>query len=136
MSLGAFLLPALLVGVGGGAGSVVRWGVAEFADRLAAARAPQWAELMRPATTFLANILAYFLLGLVVARIGSAGGAGELTYLALSVGFCGGLSTLSTAAFDIVDLVRRRTFSLALAYLLLSIGVGMAALWLGLVIAS
>src|SRR5699024_9410736 len=93
-------------------------------------------ELMRPAATFLANILACFLLGLVVARIGSAGGAGELTYLALSVGFCGGLSTLSTAAFDIVDLVRRRTFSLALAYLLLSIGVGMAARWPGLCIAS
>lgn len=136
MSAGAYLLAALLVGVGGGLGSVARWGLGELADRAAADRAARWVELIRPAATFLANFLACFLLGMAVARIGSAGGAGEYVYLMASVGFCGGLSTMSTAAFEIVDLVRRRTFSLALAYLLLSMGGGMAALWLGLVLAS
>lgn len=136
MSAGTFLLAALLVGIGGGAGSVARWGLRELGARLAAARAAGWAELIRPWTTVLANLLACFLLGIVVARLGSSGGTGEVFYLTLSVGFCGGLSTLSTAALDLVDLVRRRTFSLALAYLLLSIGSGMAALWLGLVLAS
>ena len=45
-------------------------------------------------------------------------------------------SWTAAAAFDVVELVRRTTFSLALAYLMLSIGGGMAALWLGLAIAS
>lgn len=136
MSAGTFLVAALLVGIGGGVGSAVRWGLRELGTRLAAARAPGWVELIRPWTTFVANLLACFLLGLVVTRIGSDGGSREYFYLMLSVGFCGGLSTLSTAALDIVELVRRRTFSLALAYLLLSIGSGMAALWLGLVLAG
>ncbi|WP_394215365.1 fluoride efflux transporter FluC [Brachybacterium vulturis] len=137
MSAGGFLLAALLVGVGGGLGSVARWGVRVLALRLLAAQGrEQRSEDVRPATTVAANILACFLLGFAVARIGSAGGTAGFVYLMLAAGFCGGLSTLSTAALDVVDLVRRRTFSLALAYLLLSAGTGMAALWLGLVLAS
>ena len=137
MSAGGLLLAALLVGVGGGLGSVARWGVRVLGLRLVAAQGREHlSDEVGPGTTVLANILACFLLGLVVARFGSAGGNVELIYLMLAVGFCGGLSTMSTAAFDIVELVRRRTFSLALAYLLLSAGTGMAALWLGLVLAS
>ncbi|MDN5599664.1 MAG: fluoride efflux transporter FluC [Brachybacterium sp.] len=137
MSAGGLLVAALLVGVGGGLGSVVRWGIRVLGLRLIAAGGwDRWSEETRPGTTVLANILACFLLGIVVARLGSAGGNVELVYLMLAVGFCGGLSTLSTAASDIVELVRRPTFSLALAYLLLSAGTGMAALWLGLVLAS
>ncbi|ATG51117.1 hypothetical protein CFK38_05900 [Brachybacterium vulturis] len=137
MSAGGFLAAALLVGVGGGLGSVTRWGVRVLALRLLAAQGrEQLSEDVRPGTTVAANILACFLLGIAVARIGSAGGTVEFVYLMLAAGFCGGLSTLSTAALDVVELVRRRTFSLALAYLLLSAGSGMAALWLGLVLAS
>lgn len=137
MSALGLLGAALLVGIGGGLGAVVRWGVSALGLRLVAAQGrDHLGETVRPGTTMLANLLACFLLGLVVARLGSAGGAREFFYLMLAVGFCGGLSTMSTAAADVVELVRRRTFSLALAYLLLSAGTGMAALWLGLVLAS
>lgn len=137
MSAGALLVAMLLVGIGGGIGSAVRWGVRAFALRAIAARGKErFSGEVRPGATLLANIAASFLLGIVVARFGSGGGAAEYFYLMLSVGFCGGLSTLSTAAFDVVELVRRRTFSLALAYMLLSAGTGMAALWLGLVLVS
>lgn len=136
MSAGAYLLAALLVGIGSGLGSVARWGLSELASAAAAARTAGDGDRARPWSTFGANLLACFLIGILVARFGSATGTGGFVYLLLAVGFCGGLSTLSTAAFDIVELVRRTTFSLSLAYLLLSIGGGMAALWLGLVIAS
>lgn len=136
MSAGTYLLAALLVGIGGGLGAIARWGLSELGKRLATTRTANWQGIIMPGTTFVANVLACFLLGILVAQIGSAGGGGELAYLMLSVGFCGGLSTMSTAAFDIVDLVRHRTFSLALGYLMLSTGAGMGALWLGLVIAS
>lgn len=136
MSAGTFVLAALLVAIGGGLGSVLRWGVGELGAHLAASRGPRQIEQVRPWTTFAVNVLACFLLGLAVAPLGSSTGGGELAYLMLAVGFCGGLSTLSTAAMDIVELVRRGTFSQALAYLMLSTGTGMAALWLGLVLAS
>ncbi|WP_262424484.1 hypothetical protein [Brachybacterium sp. Z12] len=38
MSVGTFLLAALLVGLGGGLGSVARWGLGELGVRLMAAR--------------------------------------------------------------------------------------------------
>ena len=137
MSAGGLLVTMLLVGVGGGLGSVMRWGLRELGLRLVAAQDKEHlSSTVRPGTTVVANILACFLLGLVVARLGSAGGTAEFFYLMLAVGFCGGLSTMSTAAFDVVELVRRRTFTLSLAYLMLSAGTGMAALWLGLVLAS
>lgn len=137
MSAGTFLAAVLLVGVGGGAGSVLRWGIRTLGLRLVGL----WGrdhlrEEIGPWTTVPANVLACFVLGVVVSLIGSSGSGGELMYMMLAAGFCGGLSTLSTAASDVIELVRRHTFSLALAYLLLSAGVGMAALWLGLVLAS
>lgn len=136
MSAGMYLLAALLVGVGSGLGAVARWGLREVVTAADAARNTGGGVRVHPWTTFGANLIACFLIGIVVAKFGSATGTGEFVYLLLAVGFCGGLSTLSTAAFDIVELVRRTTFSLALAYLMLSAGGGMAALWLGLVIGS
>ncbi|WP_422115511.1 fluoride efflux transporter FluC [Brachybacterium sp. UNK5269] len=137
MSTAQLLLAALLVGAGGGLGSAARWGLRELGLHLAARGEAEREELrVRATMTFLANILACFVLGLVVARLGSAAGTGEYVYLLLAAGFCGGLSTMSSAASDVVELTRRGTFTLALAYLMLSIGAGMAMLWLGLVIAS
>ena len=108
MSAGGLLVTMLLVGVGGGLGSVMRWGLRELGLRLVAAQDKEHlSSTVRPGTTVVANILACFLLGLVVARLGSAGGTAEFFYLMLAVGFCGGLSTMSTAAFDVVELVRR-----------------------------
>lgn len=136
MSAGTIVLAALLVAVGGGLGSVLRWGLREGGERVAGGSGTVWIDRVRPWTTVLANVLACFLLGVIVAQLGSAAGGRELAYIALAIGFCGGLSTLSTAAQDLVELVRRTAYSIALAYLMLSVGSGMAALWLGLVLAS
>ena len=136
MRAGGLLLAAVLVTLGGGLGAAARWGLGELAVRWARARQAEEPERIRLGATFAANVLACLLLGIVVARFGAATGWGGYVNLMLAAGFCGGLSTLSTAAHDIVELVRRSSFSIALAYLLLSAGSGMAALWVGLVIAS
>ncbi|MDN5688111.1 MAG: CrcB family protein [Brachybacterium sp.] len=137
MSVGTFLLGAILVSIGGAGGSVLRWWLREAGMRRAARRSSDGDLRAKPWLTFLANALACFVLGIVVARLGStASSVGELGFLLLAVGFCGGLSTLSTAAADIVELLRRGSFALGVAYFLLTIGTGMALLWLGLVIAS
>lgn len=137
MSLGLLLLAVPLVGIGGALGALGRWALAEYGRRLAL-RYVSRADVVRiaPWMTFTANIIACFFLGLVVAALGSASGPSELAYLLLAVGVCGGLSTMSTAALDVIDLVRGGATTVAVGYLLLSIGVGMAMLWLGLVIGS
>ncbi|WP_114853606.1 CrcB family protein [Brachybacterium sp. YJGR34] len=136
MSAGGFVLAIVLVGIGGGLGSVARWALREAGVRRAAGRPGGADGRARHWMTFVANILACFVLGAVVGRLGSATGTGELLYLTLAAGFCGGLSTLSTAALDVVDMVRGGSYAISLAYLLLSIGVGMASLWMGLVIVT
>ncbi|MEJ6544454.1 CrcB family protein [Brachybacterium paraconglomeratum] len=130
------VLSLAVVCVGGGLGAVARWGVQTAGTRMIAARGIENGEGLVPWLTFLVNVAACFLLGIVVARLGSATGAGGVFYVLLGGGFCGGLSTLSTAAHDIVVLARRGAYSIALAYLMLSVGTGMGALWVGLVIAS
>lgn len=134
MSAGMTLLAVLLVAVGGAAGSVARWGIKELGTRVRARRGrdPRGGHWW----TFAANVLACLVLGMVVARLGSAAGTIQLVYLLAAAGFCGGLSTLSTAALDVVDLARRGAVAISVAYLLLTAGSGMLALWVGLVIAS
>ncbi|WP_246957624.1 CrcB family protein [Brachybacterium sp. Marseille-Q7125] len=136
MSAGTYLLAALLVGVGGALGSAARWGLRAFGTHLAERRELHDPAALRPWLTLGANLAACFLLGMIVARLGSTTGGAALAYTMLSVGFCGGLSTLSTAAMDVVDLFRRGTYALAVAYVMLTAGTGMGALWLGLVIAA
>lgn len=137
MSAGMFLIAVLLVGVGGALGSLGRWALAEYGRRVALRYGSRYdAVRLTPWLTFAANLLACFLLGVVVALLGSASGPAELAYLMLAVGVCGGLSTLSTAALDVIELVRGGATTVAVGYLFLSIGGGMGMLWLGLVIAS
>lgn len=125
-----------MVALGGAAGSVGRWALAEYGPPLLQRRWPALTpERSAPWMTFLANVLACFLLGIVVTLLGSAAGIPELFSMMLTVGLCGGLSTLSTAAMDVVSLVRRGTPAISLGYLSLTIGLCMSALWLGVVIA-
>ncbi|EWS80296.1 fluoride efflux transporter FluC [Brachybacterium phenoliresistens] len=130
------LVAVLLVAIGGAVGAVARWGIGEGwkALRERDGRPSIILDLV-PWPVFLANILASFLLGVFVAQLGSASAGGaRLGYLLLGTGLCGAMSTLSSAAIEIVDLSRRRFTVIGVGYLLLSIGAGMSALWLGLVI--
>ena len=137
MSAGTVVWGLVVGGWGGGAGWAWRGGLRVAGWRRAARRMNQGDVRLKPWLTLLANALACFLLGIAVARLGSAvSGVAEFSFLLVGIGFCGGLSTLSTAAMDVVDLIRRDSFAISVGYFLLSIGLGMAALWIGLVIAS
>lgn len=137
MSAGVLALAVLLVAIGGAIGSLGRWAIAEYGRRLVIHhRSYGDAVRITPWLTFVANSIACFLLGIIVAMTGSASGTGELAYLLLAAGLCGGLSTMSTAALDVIELVRSGATAVAVGYLLLSIGVGMAMLWIGLVIGT
>ncbi|MDO5645171.1 MAG: CrcB family protein [Dermabacter sp.] len=90
-----------------------------------------------PWPTFAANVLASFILGVIVRWAGSGTELWATSLIAFAVvGFCGALSTMSTFALELMVLVRRRATVTALGYLTLSLGASLAALWLGLVVAS
>lgn len=130
------MLQMLMVLLGGALGATVRWGMSEAWRRRTEERPSSIGLGMVPWPTLVANILASFLVGLFVPVFARTPGLGDQLHLLGVVGFCGGLSTLSTAAFEILDFGRRGTTVVGVSYALLSCGSGLAALWLGLVIAS
>ncbi|GAB2539991.1 fluoride efflux transporter FluC [Brachybacterium huguangmaarense] len=120
------------VAVGGSAGAFARWAlwVWWLRDRRHDFRSFPW-------PTFIANMLGCFLLGLFVSVLGTAVDAARASlYALLATGFCGGLSILSGFALEVMSLARSGAFVTALGYLMLSAGGGMAALWIGLVLAG
>ncbi|PWH06552.1 hypothetical protein DEO23_06230 [Brachybacterium endophyticum] len=130
------ILALLAVGVGCGLGAVARWGIHEGFSKLVSSRGSSsiLVEVV-PWPTVIANVLACFVLGIVVTRIG-AEPTGSLRYLflLLGAGLCGGMSTLAGAARDVVQLARRGTPVLAVGYLLVTVAVGMGALWVGVLV--
>lgn len=108
-----------LVGGGGALGAIVRWGTASIPDQALLADA-----ISIP--TLLANVTGCLLLGLLVANP-----LPERAAWFAATGFCGGLTTMSTLAVEVVDGVAV-DIAATLAYVTLSIGLG----FLGFFVAS
>ena len=102
------------VALGGAAGAAVRWGVIEATG--ATSVFPWW--------TLLVNIVGCLLLGLLL-------GAGEQLRLPLGVGFCGGLTTMSTFSVEAARLVDTAHVDIAAAYVASSLAGGVAAVVCG-----
>ncbi|MGP9694425.1 fluoride efflux transporter FluC [Brachybacterium sp. AOP25-B2-12] len=127
------LAAVLAVAVGGALGALGRWGLIELSVRLRGR--PTTPSIPWP--TLVAHVIGCFLLGIVAALVGSSSSRlGDLLYLLFAVGLAGSLSVMSTGALEVVDLVRRGAPVIALGYVLVAAGAGMAALWLGLVLAT
>ena len=62
--------------------------------------------------------------------------APESLRLFLITGILGGFTTFSAFGLESVGLLRRGEFGLALLYILVSVLVGIAAVWLGLLLAN
>lgn len=80
-----------------------------------------------PWATFWANLLSCALIGLLLAV---APILNETTRLLLITGFCGGLSTFSTFSLETMQLLQRGEWLIALAYVLASVLVGLAVVYL------
>ena len=117
----------LAVGLGGAAGSVVRY-------ILSAWLLAGHTMLGFPTGTFAVNAAGSLLIGILLEAISSAT-AGWL----LIVGFCGGFTTFSTFSADAVRLLRAGDYGPATAYIALSVAVCIAfaalGMWIGAQIA-
>ena len=118
-------LPQLLwVGVGGFLGSVGRFVVAGFFNRLSPA-------LAFPIGTLAVNILGCFLIGLLHGLAESRNLLGADIRVFLFIGVLGGFTTYSTFGFESLALLKDGEFFKTSANILLHVIVGLSAVWIG-----
>jgi CrcB protein len=92
-----------------------------------------------PLATLLVNVAGCLLLGVLLealARAGSDAGGRQLARLAGSTGFCGGLTTWSSLALEVVQLVQRGAWPLAAGYAVTSVLTGLVAVAVGITTAA
>lgn len=111
----------LAVAAGGAIGSVGRWGL----GLLLSSCLPGL-----PAGTFVANVLAGLIIG-VVSGVGSVTPLPEETRLLLTVGLCGGLSTFSTFSNETLGMMEGGHLAGALVNISLNVIVCLVAVWAG-----
>lgn len=117
----------LYVFFGGGLGAMARYGLS-----LALPRVPGGF----PYATLCVNILGSFLIGLLLAQVISQATSQMLARpearLFLVVGLLGGFTTFSALSFEAIQLFQARAVTQAVAYVLMSIVLGLGACWLGM----
>jgi len=115
----------LLVGLGGGIGSMLRFLTSRLSARFISS---SWAL----AGTFITNIVGCFLIGLIAGWLLYNTGKSQTLPLLLVVGFCGGYTTFSAFAFENVQLLQSGHIFFSIIYITLSIIVGLLAVWGGI----
>jgi CrcB protein len=114
----------LIVFVGAGIGGALRHGV-----NLASVRLFGYGF---PFGTLVVNVLGSFLIGLLAGYFGYRTGLNQHLRLFLTTGILGGFTTFSAFSLDAALLVERHDYALAAAYVIGSVGLALAGLFLGL----
>ena len=85
-----------------------------------------------PWATLLINVAGSMLIGWLMVRFGSAEPAVSARMLnLLAVGFCGGFTTFSAFSWQTLDQMLKGQWGAAVANVLLSVTLGLLAVWLG-----
>lgn len=117
------MIQVIAVFVGGGMGAVLRYLTGIYLARFAFSSFP--------CSTFLVNIAGSFLIGFFYALCTEKMLLNPALKVALTAGFCGGLTTFSTFSYELLQMLMNGRFLPAFFYILLSITLCLAAVWLG-----
>lgn len=117
------MLQVLLIGCGGFIGTIARYGVATMAYRLLGASFPYG--------TLTVNILGCLLIGFVSIAAEERDMIAHSTRLFLTIGILGGFTTFSSFGYETLTLLRLGNIFPATLYVLASVITGLAAVWLG-----
>lgn len=110
----------LLVGLGGGLGSMLRYAC--------------WLLLNSknfPFATLTVNILGSFIIGLILALGIRDESFADNWKLFLATGICGGFTTFSAFSAENMLMLQNGRYLLAFSYIVISVLAGIAAAWLG-----
>ncbi|MFK7936639.1 MAG: fluoride efflux transporter CrcB [Saprospiraceae bacterium] len=116
----------LWVFIGGGLGSICRYGIAEVVKPY---------DLTFPYATLLANVLACVVLGAMVGWSLKLDLSMNIRLLIMT-GFCGGFSTFSTFTYETFALFEQGKLNLAFANIGVSLLVCLGAIYLGIRISN
>jgi CrcB protein len=116
----------LLIGLGGGIGSIVRYLFQRWAYTLFSSPFP-WG-------TFGVNIIGCFAIGLFWGLSFKSFNSTESWKLFLMVGLCGGFTTFSAFTLEGIGLLKEQRLFLFFSYIAASVILGLLATWLGMLI--
>jgi CrcB protein len=114
----------LMVFIGGGLGSVVRFSLGKWISSLHTYHFPYG--------TFVANVLACFILGLVIGLADHRQLFSPNARVFWTVGFCGGFSTFSTFSHETLYLLQGGFTLSSIIYVIFSLIFCVAAVYMGL----
>ncbi len=115
----------LLVGLGGGIGSMLRFAISRMSARFISS---EWALI----GTFIVNVVGCLIIGMLAGWLLYKTGKSQQLPLLLVAGFCGGFTTFSAFAFENVQLLQSGHLFYSILYITASVLVGLLAVWGGI----
>jgi CrcB protein len=118
----------LIVFLGGGLGSLARYGVAKFIS--------VYGNQNLHCATFISNVSSCLILGLVVGLTLDKNPLNTSLRLLLITGFCGGFSTFSAFSLETFELLRTGQAGIALLNICFNVITCLLCIWAGLSIST
>jgi len=115
---------ALWIAVAGALGALARWGLVRWGDAVRG-------DCPFPVGILAANLAGCFAFGCLFGFLETRPDVPETAKLAIFTGFLGSLTTFSTLGWNTVQLLRNGQPALAASNVILSVVVGLAAVWGG-----
>lgn len=117
------MLNILAVFFGGGLGALTRYLTSLYMTRVLAVNLPL--------ATFTVNTIGSFLIGFLYILFVQKSDLSPALKLALTVGFCGGLTTFSTFSLELFEMVKNAQYLHAFVYIILSVIICLIAVTVG-----
>lgn len=131
------MLKLLLVFVGGGLGSVSRYGVGRFIAYITPTdlEPPHWLNLY-PFATMLVNIIGCAIIGFAWAWALAKDQGHSPAMVFLIVGVLGGFTTFSSFGWETLELIQNHRFGIASLYVVMSLTLGLLGVFGGYTIGT
>jgi len=113
----------LLVFLGGGLGSLLRFGTNTLINKW-------WANVF-PLATLISNVAACLILGATVAMLRGKIQSSDLWYAFIVIGICGGYSTFSSFAKENLELFEKGNYAIGALNIVVSVGLCIGAIYVG-----